>query len=57
MDAIAAVILGGTSFVGGIGTVFETSSHVTVVPKGKLGFTKGVLVRDLDGHATLLLQE
>ncbi len=33
------------------------SSHVTVVPKGKLGFSKGVLVRDPDGHAMLLIQE
>jgi hypothetical protein len=30
---------------------------VTVVPKGKLGFSKGVLVRDPDGHAILLIQE
>ena len=33
------------------------SSDVTVVPKGKLGFSKGVLVRDPDGHAILLIQE
>ena len=33
------------------------SSDVTVVPKDKLGFTKGVLVRDPDGHAMLLIEQ
>lgn len=33
------------------------SSDVTVVPKGKLGFTKGALIGDPDGHAILLMEE
>ena len=33
------------------------SSAVTVVPKGKLGFTKGALIGDPDGHAILLMEE
>jgi hypothetical protein len=33
------------------------SSGMTVVPEGKLGFSQGVLVRDPDGHAVLLIQK
>jgi len=32
------------------------SSGVVVVPKDKLGFSKGLLVRDPDGHSVLLVQ-
>jgi hypothetical protein len=33
------------------------STGVTVVPEGKLGFRQGVVVRDPDGRAALLIQE
>jgi catechol 2,3-dioxygenase-like lactoylglutathione lyase family enzyme len=32
------------------------SSSVVVVPKDKLGFSKGLLVRDPDGHSVLLIE-
>lgn len=33
------------------------SSGLTVMPKGELGFSKGTLIRDPDGHAILLVEE
>ena len=33
------------------------SSDVAVVPKDKLGFNKGLLIQDPDGHALLLVQD
>ncbi len=33
------------------------SSGVTVMPKGELGFSKGTLILDPDGHAILLMEE
>jgi catechol 2,3-dioxygenase-like lactoylglutathione lyase family enzyme len=33
------------------------SSDVAVVPKDKLGFNKGLLIQDPDGHALLLIQD
>ena len=38
----------------GVGFV---SSDVTVVPKEKLGFSRGLLVSDPDGHDVLLIQK
>ena len=39
MDAIAAVILGGTSFVGGIGTVFGTLIGALIIAVLNNGLT------------------
>ena len=39
------------------GNVDFVSTAVTIVPKDKFRFNKGLLIRDPDGHALLLTQE